>query len=218
LDYQAIVCNTYGCATSSVAHVTVGPPSPPAIQIQPTNTTVFSGDTATLTVGHTGTFPLAYQWLFNGSPLAGGTSHPLVIPNAQPSNAGIYQLIITNSLGSVTSSPAVLTISNSAPIITVQPVDVVAQDVDIVTLSVTATGSMPLSFQWYRTALDSSGLPVGGYVAVINGTSATLTLPVTAAGSETDREGQYQVIITNGFGSVSSSEPTVDISGYGFGN
>jgi hypothetical protein len=52
-------------------------------------------------------------------------------------------------------------------------------------------------------------------VAVPNATSATLTLPVTTAGSETDREGSYQVIVTNGFGSISSIEVIVDITGYG---
>lgn len=218
MDYQVIVCNTYGCATSSVAHVTVGPPAPPAIQIQPASTNVFTGDTATLTVGHTGTFPLSYQWLFNGSALPGATSDPLVITNVQSGNAGSYRLLIANAFGSVTSAPAALTVSNSAPIITVQPVDVVAQDIDIVSLSVTAIGSKPMAFQWYRTVIDSMGLPVGGYVAVTNGTSATLTLPVTAPGSETDREGLYQVIITNSFSSVSSIEVFVDISGYGFGN
>jgi hypothetical protein len=97
-------------------------------------------------------------------------------------------------------------------------VDVVALDTDVVVLSVTAIGSKPMTFQWYRTVIDSMGLPVGGYVAVTNGTSATLTLPVTPPGSETDREGLYQVIITNALGSVSSSEVFVDISGYGFGS
>jgi hypothetical protein len=221
MDYQVIVCNLYGCATSAVAHVTVQtpvPPTPPTIQSQPASTNLFSGETATFTVGHTGSATLSYQWFFNGSPLPGATSHPLVITNAQSGNAGSYRLLIANGFGSITSAPAVLTVSNSAPVITVQPVDVVAQDIDIVALNVTAIGSKPTTFQWYRTVIDSMGLPVGGYVAVTNGTSATLTLPVTAPGSETDREGLYQVIITNGFGSVSSSEVFVDISGYGFGN
>jgi hypothetical protein len=219
MDYQVMVCNPYGCATSSVAHVTVQAPTPPAIQTQPAGTNIFSGETATFTVGHTGSAPLAYQWLFNGGPVVGATSQSLLIANAQPANAGSYQLVITNSLGSVTSAPAVLTISNAAPIITSQPMSyVVALDTEIVTLNVTAIGSQPMTFQWYRTALDSSGFPVGGPVAVAGGTNASLTLPVTLPGNETDREGLYQVILSNSFGSVTSDDAYVDIIGYGYGN
>jgi hypothetical protein len=219
MDYQVIVCNTYGCATSSVAHVTVQSPTAPEIQTEPVGADLFSGETATFTVGHTGSAPLSYQWLLNGIALPGAVSHPLVITNAQSSNAGSYRLIIANSLGSVTSAPAVLTISNSAPVITMQPTPlVVALDTEVVVLSVTAIGSKPMTFQWYRTILDNMGLPVGGYVAVTGGTNSTLTLPVTAPGNETDREGQYQAIITNDFGSMPSDEVFVDIIGYGFGN
>jgi hypothetical protein len=215
--YRVIVTNLVGSITSAPAALTIQT-SAPVIQTNPVDATIFSGETATFTVGHTGSAPLSYQWLLNGTALPGATSHPLVITNAQSANAGSYRLLIANSLGSVTSAPAVLTVSNSAPIITVQPADVVAQDIDIVALTVTAIGSRPLTFQWYRMVIDSMGLPVGGYVAMTNATSATLTLPVTAPGSETDREGLYQVIVTNGLGSVSSSEVFVDISGYGFGN
>jgi hypothetical protein len=56
-------------------------------------------------------------------------------------------------------------------------------------------------------------------VAVTNGTNASLVLPVTVPpGNDPDREGQYQVIITNSLGQVASDEVFVDISGYGFGN
>jgi len=215
--YQVVVTNLLGSATSAPAALTIQS-SAPLIQTNPVSATIFSGETNTFSVVAIGSAPLLYQWYFNSNVVLGATNSTFTINGAQPANSGTYRVTVTNGLGSVTSAPVVLTVSNSAPIITVQPVDVVALDIDIVTLSVTAIGSKPLTFQWYRTVIDSMGLPVGGYVAVTNGTSATLTLPVTVPGSETDREGLYQVIITNGFGSVSSAEVFVDISGYGFGN
>jgi hypothetical protein len=41
---------------------------------------------------------------------------------------------------------------------------------------------------------------------------------VTLPGNETDREGLYQVILSNSFGSVTSDDAYVDIIGYGYGN
>jgi len=216
MDYHVIVCNPYGCATSSIVHVTVQTPTPPAIQTDPASTNVFSGETATFTVGHTGSPAPAYQWFFNGSVLV-GTTATLAITNAQSANEGNYHVVLSNSLGTATSAPAALLVFDAAPSITAQPSDVVAQDIEVVTLSVTAIGSKPMAFQWYRTAIDSTGTPVGGYVPVANGTNSTLTLPVTAPGNETDREGLYQVIISNSFGQVTSTEVFVDILGYGFG-
>ncbi len=121
LDYQVIVCNPYGCATSSVAHVTVQSLAAPAIrQTQPASTNVFSGATATFTVGHTGSTPFQYQWFFNGLQITGGTNQTLTVTNAQAGNVGSYHLVIANGLGSATSAPAALTISNSAPFLTAQ--------------------------------------------------------------------------------------------------
>jgi hypothetical protein len=215
--YQVVVTNLIGSATSAPAALTIQS-SAPVIQTNPASATIFSGETNTFLVMSIGSAPLLYQWYFNSSAVLGATNSTLTINNAQTANSGAYHVSVSNGLGSVTSAPAVLTVSNAAPIITAQPVDVVAQDTEIVTLSVTAIGSKPMAFQWYRTAIDSMGSPVGGYVAVTNATSSTLVLPVTAQGNETDREGLYQVIITNTFGQIASGEVFVDIRGYGFGD
>ena len=54
--------------------------------------------------------PPAYQWRFNGTPLAGKTSSSLVISNAQFTNEGDYTVVLTNAAGTNTSPAAHLTV------------------------------------------------------------------------------------------------------------
>jgi hypothetical protein len=60
-----------------------------------------------------GTQPLGYQWSFNGSPLPGATNASLTFTNVQPTNAGTYQVVVTNSAGTVVSLPATLAVTQS---------------------------------------------------------------------------------------------------------
>ena len=84
------------------------------ITSQPQNVTAPASGTATFSVSATGTAPLAYQWRFNGAPIAGATSSSYTIANAQASNAGTYDVVVSNSAGSVTSNPATLTVTGPA--------------------------------------------------------------------------------------------------------
>lgn len=59
-------------------------------------------------------FP-AYQWLFDAADWANGTNATLSLPNVQTNQAGSYQVIVTNSYGSVTSQVAVLTVVPPPP-------------------------------------------------------------------------------------------------------
>jgi hypothetical protein len=107
-NYRAIVTNAWGAVTSSVAILTVI--SAPAIAQQPTNQIVLAGGTANFSVAALGTPPLAYQWLFNGTNLAGATNTTLILSNVQPLQAGIYTVLVTNLFGFDLSSNAVLTV------------------------------------------------------------------------------------------------------------
>ncbi|MBI3881087.1 MAG: immunoglobulin domain-containing protein [Verrucomicrobia bacterium] len=84
---------------------------PPTISLQPTNTNVFSGLPASFSVIATGASPLAYQWQFNGQPVAGALTNLLSINPARPSNTGPYTVVIANLLGAITSAPATLTVN-----------------------------------------------------------------------------------------------------------
>lgn len=91
------------------------PPARPSIFSQPTNQTVLAGSTVYLSVGATGTQPLSYQWSVNGKDLAGATDALLALTNVQVSQSGTYAVQVTNSLGAVVSSKAVLTVNPPPP-------------------------------------------------------------------------------------------------------
>lgn len=80
---------------------------------QPRGVSLNGGDTAALAAGSLGEPPLSFQWLHNGSPVAGGTSPTLIVPNANALTAGHYQLILANAFGASTSQVATVTVAGS---------------------------------------------------------------------------------------------------------
>jgi sugar lactone lactonase YvrE len=87
---------------------------PPVITSQPQSQTVTAGGSVQFSVTATGDPAPTYQWQFNGAPFVGATNATLSFSNARASDAGNYAVVVTNSVGSVTSSSATLTV-NAAP-------------------------------------------------------------------------------------------------------
>jgi hypothetical protein len=105
-SFSVIVSNFCGTVTSQVATLTVR--VPPSITTQPANANVPLGGTAGFSVSVTGDPPLHYQWQFNGANLAGAAASSLNLFPIQSSNAGYYQVVVTNTWGAATSTPALL--------------------------------------------------------------------------------------------------------------
>lgn len=83
----------------------------PTITVQPISQTVNKGSTATFSVTATGTDPLSYQWSLNGTPIMGATSASYTTPTlAYSDNGNSYTVEVSNTAGSVTSNPAILTV------------------------------------------------------------------------------------------------------------
>lgn len=112
-DYSVVVTNIAGSATSTVAFLVVN--VPPYIGVQPQNQSVKQGQDATFFVTVGGTEPFSYQWRFNGTNIAGATESSDTRANAETNHTGNYFVVITNVAGSVTSSPAMLTITLPQP-------------------------------------------------------------------------------------------------------
>src|SRR5207253_4912711 len=93
----------------------------PAISLQPQSQTVTQGNIVNFTVTATGSPTLIYQWLFNGTNISGATASSYSKTNVQPVDGGPYRVVITNNSGSITSSVAILTVTNPPPTITTQP-------------------------------------------------------------------------------------------------
>lgn len=107
--FYAVVTNVAGAAISAPASLTIL--TPPAIIAQPQSQTVVAGQTASFSVQANGGIPLGYRWRFNvTNTVPSATNAILILSNAQPANAGNYTVVVTNSLGSVTSQVAVLTV------------------------------------------------------------------------------------------------------------
>jgi hypothetical protein len=105
--YRVVVSNSAGTATSAAASLTVD--VPPTILTQPANETVYTGQSATFTVVASGSGPLYYQWMRNGSNIAGATGASYTTPAVTPSdNGATYEVVVTNMAGTVTSENATL--------------------------------------------------------------------------------------------------------------
>jgi uncharacterized repeat protein (TIGR03803 family) len=169
----------------------------PVIASQVLNQTVYSGVTAAFNAGAAGASPLSYQWRFNRANIAGATSALLSLTNAQSVNAGSYSVVISNSLGSITSAIATLTVIHSGPIITAQPAGVAVNPGDNTTFSIGAIGSLPMSYQW---RFGNANIP-GAISSNLN------LLSVTAS-----QAGTYDVVVTNLYGSVTSSVATLTVA------
>lgn len=104
--------NGYNVAgTSDWSNVACAPtPWPATITTQPTNLTVYVGQTATFTVGVTGKPPFTYQWAKSGSIIANATNASLIISSVQSTNAGGYTVSVANVDGATTSGTATLTV------------------------------------------------------------------------------------------------------------
>ena len=115
--YTVVITNASGSATSSPALLSVTDVQP-VIGTQPNSQVSSVGLTVDFSVEASGSLPLAYQWVFNGtSALVGATNSTLQLTAVQTSQAGVYSVIVTNAYGAVTSSPATLTLfpSNTVP-------------------------------------------------------------------------------------------------------
>ncbi len=86
---------------------------PLALEIvsQPKSVSVGIGRDVTLSVVADSTAPIEYQWQFMGTNLPGETDSSLYLSNAQPWQAGIYNVVVHNACGWLTSSNAVLSVA-----------------------------------------------------------------------------------------------------------
>ena len=85
--------------------------SAPAITTQPSSTTRTVGETATFAVVAAGATPLAYQWQKNGQNISGATAATYTTPPIALGDDGTtFMVSVSNTLGSATSSAALLTV------------------------------------------------------------------------------------------------------------
>ena len=173
------------------------PPVAPFVSLQPQSLTVPVCGNATFTVSAIGTAPLAYQWRFNGTDISGALTNTCLLTNAQITDGGNYTVVITNLVGSVTSSVAILTVSNIAPGITAGPASLDVFIGNTVAFSVAAAGSAPLAYQWCFNGANISGADAGDY---------------SFNNAQAGNAGGYTVVVTNSYGSVTSAVAVLTVA------
>jgi uncharacterized delta-60 repeat protein len=109
------------------------------------------------------------------------------LTNVLGADAGGYCLVVSNAYGTRTGVVATLTVND--PVITVPPLSQTRELGGTATLSVTARGTAPLGYQWWKDG-----------VALMGRAGASLTLTNSLA---TDA-GSYWVAVTSPYGSVTS--------------
>ncbi len=171
----------------------------PTITTQPTSQSVTQGTSVSFTVVASGTATLSYQWRKGGTAVSGATSATYTLSSVATSDAGSYDVVVSNSAGSVTSSAATLTVTSTSgvPSITTQPSSRSVTAGASVSFTVAATGSGTLSYQWLKDGGTISGA-----------TSSSYTISSVA----TTDAGSYTVAVSNSAGSVTSSAATLSVS------
>ncbi len=190
----------YALSTAQVqAHYDSGE-IPAKIAVQPVNVEASDGGTAVFTAQVEGTPPLTNQW-YNantGQPIPGATNASLVLADVTSSDNGAsYYLTTANALGQDQSSDVNLTVISGAPqIYTDVQNPFFAVEGGLGSDSVAAYGTEPIGFQWQFKGVNLSD------GAGITGSKSNV---LTIADAQLGEAGNYQVIVTNSFGSVTSS-------------
>jgi Immunoglobulin I-set domain len=185
----------------SVSVSTTSSISAPVIMTQPLSQHVCTGAGILLTV--TATYTASYQWNLNGAPIPGATSSTYTIPVAAAGNAGNYSVTVSNGVGSVTSSVAIVAVGSS---ITSNPVSLTILPTQTALFSVAAQGLSPFTYQWYQ-------IPSGGTTgtAISGAMSSSYTTPAVDASYN---GAQYYATVTDSCAGtpLTSSSATLNVT------
>jgi hypothetical protein len=193
--FSVVITNAEGSVTSESALLSVNAAAvAPTITTPPRAVNVAAGEGAAFSVVATGSGPLTYQWLRNGSPIAGATDPDYrIAATALADDGAKVSVRVGNAKGQVTSPEALLTVKPgvSAPVVTQQPADVTVAAGQGATFSVATSTGGSVTYQWRRNGLAIAGATGPAYTAP--------ALQLADTGS------LYSVILTNTAGSTLSS-------------
>jgi beta-galactosidase len=170
----------------------------PTITQQPTNQLVSVGQSATFSLTATTPNPTSFQWYKNGVLIATATSTNYTTPpTILGDNGAVFYCIVSDSVGSVQSNNATLTVGES-PTITQEPSSIVVTEGEGATFNISASGTATLLYQWKKNGVDI----VGATTNVYNIVSTTLS----------DNGNVFTCSVTNDFGSDLSIGATLTVN------
>jgi uncharacterized delta-60 repeat protein len=122
----------------------------PTIYQQPSNTVVAVSNAASFNVIALSSLPISYQWRKNGTNLAGANGSKLTFAPAQYANAGLYDVVLTTTAGSVTSVVASLSVLGTPVMVDTNLLSGLGTDAVINSLAFDGTGGVLVGGQFLR--------------------------------------------------------------------
>ncbi len=214
-----VVTNVYTAVTSQVATLSVF--MPPGISVPPQNTAVIVGSNAVLSVTATGSTPLGYQWqkdgaiLSNGGRISGATSNVLTIAATITNDAGGYSVSLSNIVGSLTSTPATLTVL--VPATFTSATNASGRQGAFFSFTNTATGTTPITFGADGLPAGLSVDPVSGVISGIPAVMGDFNVAVYATNAALTTTGQLALMLTTGVPGITSALSVSGKQGQDFG-
>lgn len=199
-SYRVTVSNETKQLASNFVNVWVTQPvTPVSILSQPQDQTVTQGNTISLSVSANGGGFISYQWRKNGIPINNAFLPNFSIENADTLDEGSYDVIVSNSQGSIVSNSAsIRVLSATVPImILTQPQSQTIESGNIASFHVSATGGSPLIYQWFYNGNAINGAQASRY-----------DIPSVDFGNQ----GIYSVLISNGNSSEQSDSAYLTVS------
>jgi len=164
----------------------------PVITTQPVRLEVLAGHSATFNVVATGSGQLTYQWQKNGAPISGAVSPSYTSPAVLATDDGsVFAVMVSNAYGSVTSSPALLSVNSTPGSLTPSVTSLAFGNVNIGTAnaaSVTFTNSSASYVTIANVGISgagftASGIPSGLILAPTEVATLNVTFAPSGAGS-----------------------------------
>lgn len=180
--------------------------NPPAHNLsltsQPSSATIYEGQSRTFSLAASSNYPVTISWYKNGSLIAGANGTSYTVSNASTGSAGTYSCAVTDGTLTVNCNSFSLAV-NQIVRITTQPSNQAVNAGVNVALNVAATGTGPLSYQWFFNSQ-----------AITGATTSQLSLNDIS----TTNAGSYYCVVTNAGSTATSSNAIVAVAGNAAGS
>jgi hypothetical protein len=212
-QYRVVVNGAGNSVTSSAVTLAVTTaPVAPSISVHPADLTITAGQDASFSVTASGT-SISYQWQRStdgGSSFTDVTAATSATLNLTTVGLGDhgrqFQVVISNSTGSITSNAATLTVTaaQNAPVFTTQPVSVSITEGQNTQFTVAVSGTPTPTLQW-QLSTDS-----GANWSDISGQTDTTFNVIAPALANNGR--QFRAVASNSAGTVNSNAATLTVN------
>jgi hypothetical protein len=189
--YSCVVFGPGGVTQSSGAQLTVlmiprilGHPQPVTLRGSAAESDYgFTGSNAQFRVVAVSSNALRFQWRFNGAPIPGATASTLIVSNVGLANDGLYDVVVTDDVGTVLSRTARLTVLVRPGIRVPPPAHIAVVTGATFTVSATFSGNpLPFGIEWRQVST-----PLRSNTVFATSDFATFTAPTSLVSSQSWR-------------------------------